>query len=96
MQKILGLLLALVLCVGPGVEVHARDHNKAREEMKSGNALPLKQILPGVRSQVPGRVLDAKLKGGKKMRYEITILSRGDVVRKVIVDAQSGRILRVK
>lgn len=95
MRKILGLVLLGCFLIS-SCEVVARDHNDARAAVKNGNALPLKRILPRVRKRVPGRVLDAQLKPGAKMRYELRVLGKKNVVRTVTVDAQSGKILRVK
>lgn len=82
----------MVLSTSP---VSAQDHNKARDAVSSGEAQPLDAILPKVRARYPGRLLDAKLTGSSgKYRYVIKILNKNGKVRRVTVDARSGRILK--
>lgn len=90
-------LLALVVAVValPAPPASAQDHDKAREAVSSGQAQPLDAILPKVRARYPGRLLDAKLTGSRgKYRYVIKILDKNGKVRRVTVDARSGRILK--
>lgn len=93
--RALALVLALA-CVGlPAGPAAAKDHDKARDAVSSGEARPLDAILPKVRARYPGRLLDAKLtRSGGKYRYVIKILDKKGKVRRVTVDARSGRILK--
>lgn len=87
----LGLVLT-ALCAPPA---SAQDHDTARDAVSSGQAQPLDAILPKVRARYPGRLLDAKLtRSGGKYRYVIKILNKNGKVRRVTVDARSGRILK--
>ena len=89
-------LLVVFACVSlPSGSAAAGDHDKARDAVSSGQARPLDAILPKVRQRYPGRLLDAKLvRSGGKYRYVIKILDKKGKVRRVTVDARSGRILR--
>ncbi len=90
---VLALGVALALFSAPPAS--AKDHDKAREAVSSGQAQPLDAILPKVRARYPGQLLDAKLKkSGGKYRYIIKILDKNGKVRRVTVDARSGRILK--
>ena len=95
MREFVALILVLAT-LGGAPASYADGQNDARAAVKSGKALPLKRILPQVRKNVPGRILDAQLLAGKRMRYELKVLGAGDVVRIVTVDARSGRILKVR
>ncbi len=90
---LLALGLAVVMLSVPPVS--AQDHDRARDAVSSGQAQPLDAILPKVRARYPGRLLDAKLtRNGGKYRYVIKILDKNGKVRRVTVDARSGRILK--
>ncbi|WP_282609941.1 PepSY domain-containing protein [Pelagibius sp. Alg239-R121] len=93
--RALVLALALtVMALSAGLAA-AKDHDKARDAVSSGQAQPLDAILPKVRARYPGRLLDAKLtRSGGKYRYVIKILDKKGKVRRVTVDARSGRILK--
>lgn len=89
------LTLAVAVVALPAPAASAQDHDKAREAVSSGQAQPLDAILPKVRARYPGRLLDAKLTGSRgKYRYVIKILNKNGKVRRVTVDARSGRILK--
>lgn len=73
------------------------DQDRARDAYRSGDVLPLSQILRSVRRQYPGKLLDANLarRGGGYV-YVIKLLDDANRVRLIQVDAQSGRVLSAR
>ena len=72
------------------------DHNRARDAVSAGDVLPLQQIMQRLGRRYPGRLLDADLKQNRQGRwiYRLKLLAPGDQVHRLIVDAQSGRVLQ--
>ena len=58
----------------------------------------LLQIMQRLGRRYPGRLLDADLKQNRQGRwiYRLKLLAPGDQVHRLIVDAQSGRVLQSK
>ena len=82
--RICALALALALAVlaplgGGGLAALAAD------------AKPLEEILKGLPRVYDGRVLDTRLKGD---RYEIRVLVQSGTVVELVVDANTGKILK--
>lgn len=74
-----------------------RDQDRARDAYRSGDVLPLSQILSGVRRQFPGKLLDANLsRRGDAYVYVIKLLDRDNRVRVIWVDAQTGGVLAAR
>ncbi|MDE0944461.1 MAG: hypothetical protein OSB58_18810 [Alphaproteobacteria bacterium] len=73
-----------------------RDHDRARDAVSAGNVLPLRQIMQSVGRRYPGRLLDANLGQNRQGRwiYRIKLLAPGNQVRRLSVDAKSGRVLQ--
>jgi len=95
------LLAALIpfLTLGPSC-AHDDDHDKrdaVRRAVQSGDALPLSQILPKLRSRIAGDVtgIDIERERGR-WRYEFRIIGRDGRVLEVHVDARSGEVERVE
>jgi uncharacterized membrane protein YkoI len=59
---------------------------------RSNTLLPLGTVLRSVRREVPGRVLNAQLRGS---RYRIRLVTPEGQVVYVVASARSGRVLRV-
>jgi len=97
-MKWLGIaLFALaVLATAPTGEAQGR-RNGARGAVESGDTRPLGEILPRVRSQYPGQLLDAQLvrRGGRPV-YQLRILGSGGRVQVLSVDARTAEILGVR
>lgn len=75
-----------------------RDHDRARDAVAAGHALPLREVLARVRPHYPGRLLDADLRrGGSRgaWMYQLKLLAPGGHVQYLRVDARSGRVLQV-
>ena len=72
-----------------------RDHDRARDAVGAGDVLPLQAIMRRISGSYPGRLLDANLGKNRKGRwiYRLKLLAPGDQVRRLVVDAQSGRVL---
>lgn len=70
------------------------DQDDARDAVRSGQVISMEQALSVVRSEYPGRLLDADFDRRSGM-YNVKILSRGEVVQ-VAVNAQDGRIVNVQ
>ena len=72
-----------------------RDHDRARDAVGSGDVLPLREIMRRIGRRHPGRLLDADLgqNGWGQWIYRLKLLAPGDQVQRLVVDAQSGRVL---
>ena len=57
----------------------------------AADAKPLEEILKGLPRVYDGRVLDTRLKGD---RYEIRVLVKTGTVVELVVDANSGKIIK--
>ncbi len=88
------LLLAMALALTPAL-ASAQDQNRARNAVRSGQALPLSQILGRVGSYRD--LLDARHgnRGGRD-GYPLRMRDGAGVVRNVTVDAGSGQVLDVR
>lgn len=97
-MKWLGIILVAlsVLAIAPAA-TEAQGRNGARRAVESGDARPLGEILPRVRGQYPGRLLDAQLvqRNGRPV-YQLRILGDGGQVQVLSVDAQTAEILGVR
>lgn len=97
------LLLALALLaptiatiVVPPNPVYADSHRRARDAVGRGEIQPLEQVLAGVRSSYPGRVMDVDLRQrGDSWTYHIKLLTPDDAMMRIAVDARTGRIQSV-
>jgi uncharacterized membrane protein YkoI len=88
---LLGLLLA-----GQVGASHSADQDEVRRLRASGAIVPLEQLVDDAQRRHAGRVLEAELKhrdGDGGYNYEIEILDEAGVVRELIYDAASGRLL---
>lgn len=99
----LAILLVLVLFV-PTVEMiamppdlaYADGHRRARDAVGRGEIRPLEQVLAGVRSAYPGRVMDVDLRQrGDNWTYHIKLLTPDDAMMRINVDARTGQIKSV-
>ncbi len=86
---LLGLLLVRQVSAS-----HAVDQDEVRRLRAGGAIVPLTQLVDDAQRRHAGRVLEVELKqrdGG--YRYEIEILDAAGIVRELIYDAVSGRLL---
>lgn len=103
MHRRLFILSALAaLAAAPAAEARRErgrggDHDDAREAHERGEALALAEIMPLALRAVPGEVLEVELeRDDGALVYEIEILARTGRVRKVILDARTGRVIGVE
>jgi len=73
------------------------DQDRARDAVRSGEALPLSEIMGIVHSRYPGKLLDAKLsRRGESLIYQIKLRGPGNRIQHLQVDARTGNILSVR
>ncbi|MBF0263057.1 MAG: PepSY domain-containing protein [Magnetococcales bacterium] len=74
---------------------HQRDHDRARELVRSGEILSLERILENAPQLQGRRLLEVKLERHRGVWiYEIEIKDDQGRVRELEFDARSGRLLR--
>ncbi len=91
-MKWLAAALVVLAMLAAAVPAEAQGRrNGARSAVESGDARPLSEILPGVRSRNPGRLLDAQLvrRNGRPV-YRLRILGADGRVQVLEVDASTG------
>lgn len=70
-----------------------KDQYGARDAVKSGNAIPLEDALQKLGAQYPGRVISVNLgDSGSRLCYWFKVKSEDGNVRKVVMDAKTGKI----
>ena len=91
------VILALLVS-GPAHIVQADDdYIEAKRLRKSGEIMPLEEILKNVRRSYPGRILEVELEKEKgRVIYELEILGADSIVREIYIDAKSGELLSVE
>ena len=69
------------------------DQYEAREAVKSGNAMPLEEALKRLRVRYPGKVIAVSMgEAEARLCYWFKVKSGDGNVRKVVMDAKSGKI----
>jgi uncharacterized membrane protein YkoI len=95
MRHYLQTALLVVFFIGSNVWADD-DHERARELVKSGEILPLEQLLQKVVNNDSGklRLLEAELedKSGRLV-YELELVDEQGVVRELLFDAKTGEAL---
>jgi uncharacterized membrane protein YkoI len=70
------------------------DHDRAMEALQQGRVRPLAEILEDVGQDLGGHVVDVEFDNeGDTYIYEFKVVTDAGRLRKVYVDATSGRIL---
>ena len=97
-KSLLAVFGLIALLAAPGLAM-ARgpgdDHGDARRLRESGEIVPLKRILRGIKHQYGGRILEAELKrGGGRYYYEVEILNRQGEVWELRFDARNGQLIQ--
>ncbi|ROR34640.1 peptidase YpeB-like protein [Inmirania thermothiophila] len=85
-------LAALAAAAGGG-----GDHERARRLRESGRVLSLERIMARIPPHLAGRILELELEDedGRPV-YEVEVLGKDGRVRKLLLDAASGRLLSVE
>jgi len=72
------------------------DHIEAKRLRDAGEILPLEEILKHARQSHPGKVLEVEIEDeGSRMVYEVEILGDDSIVREILIDARSGKLISV-
>lgn len=70
-----------------------KDQYGAREAVSAGKAISLEDALTKLRKRYPGKVISVNLgESGGRLLYWFKVKSDGGSVRKVVMDAKTGRI----
>ncbi|WP_448207136.1 PepSY domain-containing protein [Azospirillum sp. sgz302134] len=92
-------VMALLLALGTAGSAAAdeQDHDRAREALRSGRALPLEDILAKANAAYPGDVLDVDFEDEDgQIVYEIKTLTAEGRILKLKYDAATGELLEVR
>jgi uncharacterized membrane protein YkoI len=95
----LGAAIGLAIVAGSGLIVLAGDDKAALAARlsKSGEILPLEQILERAQAEHPGKLLETELDHEwDRYVYEIKILDNKGIVWKMEFDAKTGAFIRSK
>ena len=95
MKHLLQTALLLVFFIGSKVWAD-EDQERARELVKSGEIMPLEQLLKKVINSETGklRLLEVELEREKgRLVYELELVDEQGVVRELLFDAKTGEAL---
>jgi hypothetical protein len=72
------------------------DQKKARDAVKDGKAVPLREVMRAVKSKYKGDVVSVKLRGkGSRLTYRIKMVADDGRLLTIDADARTKRILKV-
>jgi hypothetical protein len=72
------------------------DQYDARDAVDGGKAKKLNVVLKSVRARFPGQVVDVKLRRSSgRLTYRVKVLEASGGLVTVMIDATTGRVLRV-
>jgi len=73
------------------------DYIEAKRLLKSGEILPLENILENAKKLYPGKIIEVELEQkDSQIVYEIEILAKNGIVRELYINARNGRLISVK
>jgi uncharacterized membrane protein YkoI len=73
------------------------DHERARAAVRSGEVLPLPQLLERLQRSHPGQVLELELEQEDgRWIYEVKLLQADGQLLKLELDARSAEVLRLR
>ena len=82
---------------GQTLPVTNSDADQIRTQVEADSAIPLDQVLKSVAMVSSGRMLEIKpLRIGEFLIYDVTVLEQNGVVRHVMLDAKTGRQVRIQ
>jgi uncharacterized membrane protein YkoI len=74
-----------------------RDHDRAREALRRGEAAPLSEIMPAVEARLGARVIEIELeRDGGRLIYEFELIAPDGRILEAEVDARTGAIIEVE
>lgn len=92
-----GLVQAASADNGGKGELDGDDHDRARDALRSGRALPLEEIVAKANADFPGAILDVELEDEDgRIVYEIKTITAEGRILKLKYDAATGELLRVR
>jgi uncharacterized membrane protein YkoI len=93
---------ASLLAASPGAAGSPRDDHKSREQqaireaVARGEVVPLPKILVIAQKAVPGDILEVELEQKEwGLKYELKILTADGRVRKVDINARTGKVVKI-
>lgn len=89
--------LGLAVCLPASSRADEADHDRARRAVEEGRILALRDILARAETDYPGQLISAELEDEHgRLFYELKVLAKDGRVVKLIYDAASGELLKVK
>ncbi|NLY34722.1 MAG: PepSY domain-containing protein [Alcaligenaceae bacterium] len=93
----------MVFSVLPSRPVHADvdDHEQARQALMDGKVMSLRTVLEKVEKEYGGQIVKIEFEhddddGQNRWLYEIKLLQDSGDMLKLLVDAENGKILKLK
>jgi uncharacterized membrane protein YkoI len=92
------LLLGFLLAVRPDVALaECIATAQARSVIQSGQAIPLAAAIRAARGSAEGEMIDSRLcRGGSGYQYVVTFLGSDGRVKRVTLDARTGKVAGVR
>jgi uncharacterized membrane protein YkoI len=91
------LLCAFAVSAAADGRDRERDHDRAREALRNGDAAPLAEILPAVESRLGARVIEVGLeREDGRLIYELELIAPDGRILEAEVDARTGAIIEVE
>jgi uncharacterized membrane protein YkoI len=97
--RLLALVSVMMLAVAlapSAARAGADDQDAVREAVQHGQVRPLEEILGRIRGKLAGDIVGVKIDRKERWLYEIRVLNADGRLLDVEVDAQSGKIERIK
>ncbi|MGG4604639.1 PepSY domain-containing protein [Paenalcaligenes sp. Me131] len=99
-KKVAALVVAgsvgLAMMAGPA-DASRSDHERARRAVEAGEIMPLRSLLDTVENDYPGQVVEVELEHEDgQLVYEIKVLQASGQRLKLVLDARTGEVLKVK
>ncbi len=95
-RRVIVLAAAMLACAG-GAAADRDDHQRVRQAVLAGEALPLSQLLERLQRSHPGEVLELELdREDGRWIYEVKLLQPGGRLVKLEVDARTAEVLKLR
>lgn len=104
MNKLIALALLAVVSTAPAAVAKPKDpdkaarkqadHELARQAVLRREVVPLPRILQLANGYQPGEVIEVELESKKGfLHYDVHVLTAAGVVRELLIDARSGKLV---